>query len=557
MAEDKHQINVVVMIFNVRYMLKYNKLTCLCLSCVFSMFLCAACSEKDTGGNGGYVKPNPPAGETVEPTDQSSPNVIACDFDTKDREIVSNEGTNSSFEKVSAPSGSRYCGCVTNVGGTYDCCMFSFDRPLDFTRNKPVITFKARGPKAGVEVMVKLIGTGKNKGDAPDAYLTIKNTKADVWEELKFDYTSQNLKSNYYTGMYIYFNVGKENKTAGEKWYFDDITVPDDDLAPLCLFQRVGGSRLPKPTSAYSWISNSTANPDVMSPDRSIDGRWWLFIRGGDGKYGQLGVYTQDADSFDPLGPWDYYNGNPVIPRGFHGDADSFTAIDPCPVVADGKLYLYYKGTNNKNVLESGKYEPSILLATSSDGYNYTKVEEVWQQNAGVAEAIYNDGKIYLFVSRRVYVSDNLLSGADAVQHTDIVAKGDGPSFFDRYSINGQKVCRLSGVDKWLMIYQGSPCHDDFPARFHVAMSDDLIHWTKVRNDQPFFSRGNRGTWDQGAVWAPEIFEVGDVLYMYYEGWGTVGDVDNRDKKYFTPGHSEIGIASCNKEDFLKWCGLK
>ena len=528
------------------------------LSVLLAASLLVSCSDKADAGNGTKPPvPTPSDPTPSDPTDYTSENVIACNFDSKVREIVANEGTNSSFEIVSNPSGNGYCGCITHVGGTYDCCMFTFDRPLDFTRNKPVITLKSYGPKAAVDVMVKLIGTGKNNGDAPDAYLTIKNRKANAWEELKFDFTDQKLKSNYYTGMYIYFNVGKENKTAGEKWYFDDITLPDDDLSPLCLFQRKGGSRLPKPTSLYSWISNSTANPDVMSPDRSIDGRWWLFIRGGDGRYGQLGVYTQEADSFNPLGPWEYYNGNPVIPRGFHGDADSFTAIDPCPVVVNGTLYLYYKGTNSKTVLETGKYEPSILLATSSDGFNYTKVQEVWQQNAGIAEAIYHDGKIHLFVSRRVYVSENLLSAADAVQYTDIVNKGDGPAYFDRYSINGQKVCRLSGVDKWFMIYQGSPCHDDFPARFHVAMSDDLIHWTKVKNDKPFFSRGDRGAWDQGAIWAPEVFEVDGTLYMYYEGWGTVGDVDNRDKKYFTPGHSEIGIATCSKEDFLEWCGLK
>ena len=87
-------------------------------------------------------------------------------------------------------------------------------------------------------------------------------------------------------------------------------------------------------------------------------------------------------------------------------------------------------------------------------------------------------------------------------------------------------------------------------------MSDDLIHWTKVENDQPLFTRGKAGQWDQGAVWFCEIFEYGDNLYLYYEGWGRKGYVPNRDEAYFS-GQSRVGAASCSKADFLKWCGIQ
>lgn len=316
------------------------------------------------------------------------------------------------------------------------------------------------------------------------------------------------------------------------------------------LFQRVEGQP-PKPDTRYEWISNSTANPDILSPDRSPDGNWWLFIRGGDGKYGHLGVYTQKAATFNPLGPWDYYKGNPVIPCGMRGDYDVLTVIDPAPILGpDGKVYLYYKGYDSSHV-------PYILLATSKDGYKYNPIRQPWQENAGVADVVKgDDGKYYLFVSRRVYVFSDLMPGAPNEIFYDILAKGDGPDHFDSYSINGEKVCRLPGIKKWFMIYQGSSTHDDFPDRFHVALSDDLIHWTKVKNDQPLFTRGEAGTWDQGAIWAPEIFEYNGTIYMYYEGWGCKGTVPNRDIQYFRQGHSEIGIATCSREDFLRWCGL-
>jgi predicted small lipoprotein YifL len=490
-----------------------------------------------------------PGKDTTSTVVTTSANVNACDFDTKTLEMTP---VNSTFAIVDTLS--TKCGRLTLKGGTYDCVVTNLDRPMDFTRNPAILTLRVLGPKKNVTARIKL--TPVSSDGAPDAvFLETKSTKSGEWETLTFDFSGMKLESNWYKKVTIYFNVGKDYKTPGENWYFDDLMIPDDDLSPICLFKRADGQFPPKPKAGISWISNSTANPDIMSPSESIDGNWWLFIRGGDGTHGYLGVYTQKATSFNPLGPWTYYDGNPVIPYGFHGIEDSNTAIDPSPVMGkDGKLYMFYKGVN----LTDSASVPSILLATSSDGFNYAKVNDVWLEGAGVADVAVSGDKYYLFVSRREYVFDNpSAGGSNATVYQDILNKGDGPANFDRYSINGQKICRLEGVDKWFMIYQGSPCHDDFPARFHVAISDDLIHWTKVANEKPLFSRGDRGSWDQGAIWAPAIIEKDGVLYMYYEGWGRTGYVENRETKYFTPGHSEIGIATCSKADFLTWCGLK
>jgi hypothetical protein len=150
-----------------------------------------------------------------------------------------------------------------------------------------------------------------------------------------------------------------------------------------------------------------------------------------------------------------------------------------------------------------------------------------------------------------------VLDSGDAAEEYEIIQKGGAPDNCDGYSINGGKIFRLQGVDKWFLAYQAGVTQGDFPQRFHLAISDDLIHWTKLQNPQPLFTRGPRGSWDQGAIWAPSCFEYKDRIYMYYEGWGHVGAVENRDKLYFLPGHSEIGIASCSKKEFLEWCGLQ
>jgi beta-xylosidase len=90
----------------------------------------------------------------------------------------------------------------------------------------------------------------------------------------------------------------------------------------------------------------------------------------------------------------------------------------------------------------------------------------------------------------------------------------------------------------------------------HLATSDDLINWTKVQNDQPLFTRGPHGAWDQGAIWPTAIFEYKDKLYLYYEAWGREGFVADRDQMYFRPAGSMVGVAVVEKDEFLKWCGI-
>ena len=498
----------------------------------------------------------PDAADPDRISDSGSPDssyVIACDFDSKETRFT---GVNSLFSVVKNPLGTGKCGCLTLKGGTDDCVVSLLDRCLDFTKNPAIIRLHVLGPKSGALVSVRLSSTS-SKGPDP-VFRTVRTTQTGKWEELVFDFSDDELESNWYRKMIIYFNRGKENKTPGEKWYFDDILIPDDDLTSLCLFQRPEKQRPPKPSRSFDWISNSTANPDIISPDESLDGCWWLFMRGGDGTHSRLGLYTQKSEAFNPLGPWTYYEYNPIVDCNVDGEVDNRGVIDPSPVRGkDGTIYLFYKG-QQKLAGSGGTSYSTVLFATSKDGYEYS-YPRIWKEGIGVSDLVIgDDGRYYLFVARRVYVFDNPYDPSDqAVMYPDLIDKGDGPANFDRYSINGVKICRLKGVDKWFMFYQGSAMHDDFPDRFHVALSDDLIHWTKVRNDQPLFTRGPRGAWDQGAIWAPEVFEFENTLYMYYEGWGHRDVVKNRDRRYFRPGHSEIGIATCTKDDFLRWCGLK
>ncbi|MBR1705714.1 MAG: family 43 glycosylhydrolase [Bacteroidales bacterium] len=511
-----------------------------------ALLACACTPAEPHGARGPVEKPDPSGGETPATDDGLAPYTL-CDFDAATPVV---KPVNSTFEVVDNPApdavnGSSKVGKSVLNGGTWDCVMVEPTHPLVFVKDPAVIKVKVLAPAAGLKVYLQLKVEGAVAGAPDKQMVSLTTTTAGKWEEMVFDFRSLGLPSNWYDQIYLLFNGG--TKAAGEVWYFDDVRIPDDDLSSLSLFKKWGADPLMDADKSHAWMSNSIANPCLLSPSESPDGNWWLFTRGGDGTRGSLGIFTQGAKFFNPLGPWTYYAGNPVVPYGYHGVEDGRLAIDPCPVVGkDGTLYLFYKGTSVSGA-------NTVLLATSKDGFTYTKVDKPWKEDCGVADVVRWDDTYYLFVSRRVYRFTDPLSG-DNAEMFETLSKGDGPSHCDRYSINGQKVMRMDG--RWFIFYQASACNADFPDRIHVAVSDDLVNWTKVANEQPLFTRGARGTWDQGAIWAPDTFEYNGTLYMYYEGWGRTGTVENRDKSYFTPAHSAIGLATCKKEDFLKWCGI-
>ena len=471
-----------------------------------------------------------------------------CDFDNRALAFTAEDAV---FSVVANPSKSEVdpspvVGKVV-ASSAQGGLSFSFTHPLDFTAGKREIRLKVLAPAAGSTLCLTL---SVKPAKAAESRLreqlkgigdvTVKATTAvgGKWEDLSFDMTG--VESNFYQDASL--TLGSEGT-----WYFDNLVIPDDDLSALALFRQAAPPMLPD--TSRQWMCNSIANPDVLTPEESIDGNWWLYVRGGDGTRAHLGFYTQKAETFNPLGPWDYFEGNPIVPAGWFGDYDAHHAIDPAPVMGDdGKLYLFYKGIDKSLVNR-------VLIAESADGYTYTKVEKPWKENCGIADIVKWNGTYYLYVARRIYSFTDLLDGDSAVE-TEIIEKGGAPDNCDWYSINGGKLFRVKGVDKWFLMYQAGANNTDFPERFHVAWSEDLLHWTKVNNPQPLFTRGARGAWDQGAIWAPAVFEYGDSLYMYYEGWGREGYVQNRDRMYFTPAHSQVGIASCKTADFLRWCGF-
>ncbi|VGO23051.1 hypothetical protein SCARR_05150 [Pontiella sulfatireligans] len=348
-------------------------------------------------------------------------------------------------------------------------------------------------------------------------------------------------------------------------------------VAEGALMQRMSDDPVFAIDPAHPWRSVHVANAAVLSPAESPDGRWLLYIRGSgylpepNGKavyHDSIGLFTQEADSFSPLGPWEEYSGNPVLIHGPEEAFDGKHLLDCTPVVgrdATGKkdlLHMFYKGV-------SYKAGGCLAVAVSSDGgISFAKFEtNPLQRRIGPCDVVYHDNRYYIFYGDAKY--DPAKKKATARLKTYLAVVNDPAEFtsapkrlvldtgvrgsFDSQSVHGGRIFKLN--NRWYMVYQCSSEYMDYPDRFHVAWSDDLLQWKKIESPELFFTRGPAGSWDEGAIWCGEVFTHKDMLYMYYEGWGSGRKGFDRDKPYFRGGRSQTGLAVTSVESFLKWCG--
>ena len=446
---------------------------------------------------------------------------------------------------------SERCLCVTTAGGKTDNVYANFARSLDFTANEAVLRIKVLSPRKGatLRLSIKRKQSGQS-AECPTLNLDRSMQTEGAWEVLTFDFRDFAPGSNLYERIVLYPDY--QGGHGGEDWYFDDIEVPDDDLSALDLFRRISDQPfLSADASSPAWRRNSITAGRIVRPEQSPDGRWYWYVRGSSSAHQTIGLFTQEAADFNPLGPWDEYPGNPVVNVGTGDAFDAWRILGVCPVpMPDHSLYLYYKARpyNQGSTFGTG-------LAQSTDGVHFTKLVSASICPRNPSDVLYHADKFLYYSGIRLYTLDDPAQVPETLFET-ILSTGDGPAHFDRICLQGDRIFRLEGVDKWFMAYYGDASHTDFPHRFHVALSDDLVHWTKVDNPQPLFTRGPRGRWDQGGIWAPEIIEYQGKLYMYYEGWGREGYVPDRDEEYFTPACSQTGVAVCDKQAFLNWCGL-
>ena len=307
-----------------------------------------------------------------------------------------------------------------------------------------------------------------------------------------------------------------------------------------------------------AWRRSHVGNTAFVLPGQNGAGKWRLYLRGSgdhpDGYHDNIGMFEQDTAGFNPLGGWKEDSANPILKNGAFDAIDGMHLLDVSIAVGpDHAIYLYYMARTTSN-------RASISGSKSVDGgLAFTKfADNPLRQDTGPSGALYADGKYYVYTGfgnpLELYVS---VSDKPDQMNPDVVKViGIGaPGAYDGASVNGAKIFKVSGDPRWFMLYQVSAKSFDYPERFHAAYSTDLIHWTKIQNSQPLMVRGEKGTWDQGAIWTGGVFEYQGSLYVYYEGWGAYSSEGDRDQAYYFPGGSRVGVATVKSADFLKWAG--
>ncbi len=283
-----------------------------------------------------------------------------------------------------------------------------------------------------------------------------------------------------------------------------------------------------------------TANPDLLL----LGDTYYLYFRGQQGGHDRIGVGTIEKKRFDGIS-WNIRS-TPVIDVGVPGDWDEDHVLDPATVEVGGRVFLYYSAV-------CPRVHRSICLATSTDGVNFQKHPGNPVVMGGGPEIVWRDGVFYLFYWKDVLgstgfqlhlaVSDNGFDFKE-FQSEPILPIGPAGSW-DSYTVETPRITEWDGV--YHMFYCGSDRFSDYPAHAGYATSTDLIHWQK--HPHPVFSRGEKGTWDEGAIWFTTVEKIGGRYYLWYEGYGGGEAREKEYGSYLDGGKSQVGLAVMNAEN--------
>ncbi len=292
--------------------------------------------------------------------------------------------------------------------------------------------------------------------------------------------------------------------------------------------KELSGPVMPSVPGTYkAW---HTANPDILVHNGMI----YFYYRGGDGT-DRICLATAPYDGFNGKNFIDCTN-NPIIGTSKKG-FDSRAALDPAAIYFDNKVFLYYSGLGDK--------DDSVGLAVSGDFYNFNKHEHPVIKGRA-PEVLVKDGLIYMY-----YVLYNnsggysvyLATSRDGYNFTKfgnepVFAPDADPKAWDSKSVTVPRIIEKNGV--YYMLYAGDNKYLDYPPYFGLAFSYDLVNWHRGTQN-PVSSRGAKGSWDDGGIWYGQMFEYGNKWYLYYEGWG---GGESHEKEYGPGGHSQIGLAT-------------
>ena len=296
------------------------------------------------------------------------------------------------------------------------------------------------------------------------------------------------------------------------------------------------------PTVPGSWMESQTANPDLLD----MGDHYFIYFRGQQGGHDRIGLATIPKNKFDGK-TWNILP-EPILDVGKSGDWDENHVLDPATTLVKGKVYLYYSAV-------CPKCNRSVCLATSEDGIHFQKYDKNPVVIGGGPEIVLKDGIFYLFYWKpgrsgkgfEIHLStsrDGL--NFKEISSSPVLPVGEAGSW-DSHTVETPRIFQENGL--YYMLYCGSDRYDDYPWHAGLATSHDLIQWKKYKNN-PIFSRGEEGAWDEGAIWFTTVEKIDGIYYMWYEGYGGGTARWEPYGTYLKGGKSQVGMATLQADYF-------
>jgi predicted GH43/DUF377 family glycosyl hydrolase len=314
------------------------------------------------------------------------------------------------------------------------------------------------------------------------------------------------------------------------------------------------------PSVPGTWMESQTANPDLLP----YGSDYHLYFRGQRGGHDRIGLATVAQRDFDGV-HWNVLP-EPLIDVGGPGSWDESHVLDPATVLVGDTVYLYYSAV-------CPQCPRSICLATSRDGRRFEKYPLNPIVIGGGPEVVHDGSLFHLYYwrewkggggktalpgGRRPKAS--VPGGGFQIHHA---VSEDGFHFhepspapclpagpagsWDSYTVETPRIFREGGL--YYLLYCGSDKWKDYPASTGLAVSRDLASWDKYKGN-PVFSRGEKGDWDEGAVWFTTVERIRGRYWLWYEGYGGGNSRDKEYDSYLKGGKSQVGLATLDAPFF-------
>lgn len=286
------------------------------------------------------------------------------------------------------------------------------------------------------------------------------------------------------------------------------------------------------------WSREFVAPSSVLETDRRVT----LFAEGGESERESIGAYVCDQPC-SPGSAWAADAANPVLQPGADG-FDRGSVFDPAVILFRDELRLYYSATGGgphefaerSPAQDEAPADPEFVGVARHTGGGFQRVATPVLEGRCPAVIEWQD-LLYLFYVK-VFSGGyriHLAASPDGLEFSDVrdqpVLEVGAAGEWDSYTVTTPKVFRDG--DHFTMLYAGDAQRIDDPTGIGIAVSSDLIEWSKHPGN-PVFTTGASGQFDSASVASAIPIRCPDGWQIVYGG---------SDRSIEEGLHSQVGRA--------------